>query len=135
MAVTMIDPYQIVKTPFSESHLLSKLKKIVLVVRTRGISDNQPSFLYKVSAIDLSPEVMQTIEHDYNTVRDCIGNDPAIGFKRLHSKMGTYIQPRTKGSGHGSTSRAFYARKSFLNLIAPLNQAELKQFLEPPRRI
>jgi hypothetical protein len=34
--------------------------------------------------------------------------------------MGKYIQPRTKGSGHGSTSRAFYARTSFLKKLLNL---------------
>jgi hypothetical protein len=28
--------------------------------------------------------------------------------------MGVLVQPRTKGAGHGSTSRAFYARKQFV---------------------
>jgi hypothetical protein len=39
------------------------------------------------------------------------------GFELLTGKMGKYIQPRTKGSGHGSTSRAFYARTSFLKKL------------------
>ncbi len=28
--------------------------------------------------------------------------------------MGKLVQPRTKGQGHGSTSRAFYARTGFV---------------------
>lgn len=32
----------------------------------------------------------------------------------LTGGMGVYIQPRTKGAWHGSTSRAFYARTKFL---------------------
>jgi len=31
--------------------------------------------------------------------------------------MGVYIQPRTKGIGHGSKTRAFYARKNLLKKI------------------
>jgi hypothetical protein len=42
------------------------------------------------------------------------------GFELLTGKMGKYIQPRTKGSGHGSTSRAFYARISFLKQLLNL---------------
>jgi hypothetical protein len=34
--------------------------------------------------------------------------------------MGKYIQPRTKGAGHGSTSRAFYARPLFLKQFIKL---------------
>jgi site-specific DNA-methyltransferase (adenine-specific) len=36
------------------------------------------------------------------------------GFSALTGKMGKYVQPRTKGAGHGSISRAFYARPDFL---------------------
>jgi hypothetical protein len=37
-----------------------------------------------------------------------------ISLQGLSGRMGVLIQPRTKGPGHGSTSRAFYARKEFL---------------------
>jgi hypothetical protein len=40
--------------------------------------------------------------------------DPQQGFETLTGRMGKFIQPRTKGAGHGSTSRAFYARPLFL---------------------
>jgi hypothetical protein len=46
-------------------------------------------------------------------------------LKKLSGKMGKYIQPRTKGSGHGSISRAFYARKSFLREFINLNEGKL----------
>jgi len=37
--------------------------------------------------------------------------------------MGVLVQPRTKGPGHGSTSRAFYARKIFVaHILGSLNQ-------------
>lgn len=53
------------------------------------------------------------VKNDYEIVRECI-NDEARGFNRLTGSMGFYIQPRTKGAGHGSVSRAFYARPRFL---------------------
>jgi hypothetical protein len=58
----------------------------------------------------------EQIKDDYELVRTCI-NDPKRGFGALTGKMGVYIQPRTKGAGHGSTSRAFYARTSFLEKL------------------
>jgi hypothetical protein len=36
------------------------------------------------------------------------------------TKMGQYVQPRTKGAGHGSISRAFYARPLFLSKFMEL---------------
>jgi len=35
----------------------------------------------------------------------------------LTGRMGVLVQPRTKGSGHGSTTRAFYARKELVKII------------------
>ena len=43
-----------------------------------------------------------------------------VGFPSLSSSMGKHIQPRTKGAGHGSKSRAFYGRVSFLSEIIKL---------------
>lgn len=36
-------------------------------------------------------------------------------------KIGVLVQPCTKGAGHGSTSRAFYARKNFVAHILKIN--------------
>ena len=42
------------------------------------------------------------------------------GFEYLTGAMGAFVQPRTKGPGHGSTSRAFYARTKFVKMILNL---------------
>jgi DNA mismatch repair protein MutH len=115
MAITQIDPYNITRTPFCQSHLLSKLKKLVIVSRIVGWHYSDPSFIYSVTSVD-TDELYPMIEADYNEVRDCI-IDPKRGFGKLSGRMGKYIQPRTKGSGHGSQTRAFYARKAFLELL------------------
>jgi len=113
MAVTMIDPYHVARTPFEESHLLAKLRKAVCVARVVGESYRDPSHVYTVTALDLVGGLYQAVKDDYLEVQNCI-IDPLKGFDRLTGKMGVYIQPRTKGPGHGSKSRAFYARKKFL---------------------
>jgi hypothetical protein len=78
---------------------------------------NSDSFVKEVATIDLlDREVFNQVKQDYETVRKTLKEFPD-GFSRLSGRMGVYIQPRTKGAGHGSTSRAFYARKNFLNIF------------------
>jgi len=112
MAITMIDPYNVAKTEFENSHLLGKLRKAVIVARIWMSQEEEESLLHSVVTFDLDDqEVYEQIREDYNLVRDTIIDK---GFEVLTGKMGVYIQPRTKGPGHGSTSRAFYARTGFL---------------------
>ena len=119
MAITMIDPKHVIDNEFETSHLLTKLKKFVLVVRKVGASVDEPSYVYKVSPVDLEGELLEQVKKDYDTVRECL-LDPTRGFSELTGSMGVYVQPRTKGAGHGSTSRAFYARPKFLENVVPI---------------
>lgn len=116
MAVTMIDAFNIRQKEFSDSHLLSKLKKAVVVVRTVGKNVDEPSFVRSIVEFDLDEgtKLYEAVKSDYDLVRDMLLKDPQNGFSSLTGKMGKFIQPRTKGAGNGSTSRAFYARKEFL---------------------
>lgn len=113
MAITMIDAYQVERTSFEDSHLLAKLKKAVCVVRIVGDSVDDPSYIHSVNYINLKGQLYEDVKRDYELVQACL-KDPNRGFEALTGKMGIYIQPRTKGKGHGSTTRAFYARKLFL---------------------
>jgi DNA mismatch repair protein MutH len=121
MAVTMIDPYEVANTPFEESHLYRKLAKAVLVGRIVGSNVMEPSHVFEVRALDLVPgtELFEQVRQDYETVRSTINKDDA-GFISLTGRMGVFIQPRTKGAGHGSFSRAFYARPSLLQRVFEL---------------
>jgi len=115
MAITMIDPYNVAQTPFHQSHLLSKLRKILILARIWTGVGEETSIIYSVTEFDLDdPETYQVVANDYELVRNTIITK---GFDALTGKMGRYIQPRTKGPGHGSKSRAFYARKVFLKKV------------------
>lgn len=115
MAVTMIDPYNVERTDFENSHLLAKLNKIVIVARIWEDQEETSSVLHSVRAFDLKdPKTYRQIKADYDLARETIIKK---GFSALTGEMGVYIQPRTKGPGHGSTSRAFYARTSFLKNV------------------
>lgn len=114
MAITMIDPVNVLQTPFERSHLLSKLRKAVIVVRRVGSHFLEPSHVHAIIPMDLDGENLEIVKADYETIRETIR---ARGFGALTGRMGTFVQPRTKGPGHGSISRAFYARTGFLNAL------------------
>ena len=112
MAITMIDPYNVESTDFGDSHLLAKLRKLIVAARIWESAEEKRSILHAVTTFDLDdPEIYNQIKADYDLVRETIRT---TGFSTLTGKMGVYIQPRTKGTGHGSTTRAFYARTTFL---------------------
>lgn len=112
MAITMIDPYNVAQQPFEKSHLLAKMRKAVVVARIHESPLETRSLLHSVTQFDLgNTEIYEQVKADYDLVRQSIINK---GFQSLTGKMGVLVQPRTKGAGHGSTSRAFYARTSFV---------------------
>ncbi|MBA4121669.1 MAG: hypothetical protein H0X72_04305 [Acidobacteria bacterium] len=112
MAITMIDPYNVARTPFEESHLLAKMRKAVIVARVFESQVEASSLLHSVTDFDLGDsEIYEQVKADYELVRDAISTK---GFSSLTGSMGVLVQPRTKGPGHGSTSRAFYARTKFV---------------------
>ncbi|MEM7173662.1 MAG: MutH/Sau3AI family endonuclease [Bacteroidota bacterium] len=115
MAITMINPKEVSQTPFEESHLFNKMRKMIICARARINSEETSSQLVYVNSFDLlATNFWQQIKKDYQTVQQVINQKD---FHALTGKMGQLIQPRTKGVGHGSQTRAFYARVSFLETI------------------
>ncbi len=113
MAITMIDPVNVCQKEFADSHLLAKLQKAVVVVRVVGRNVDEPSYIHSAVEFDLTGDIYDFVKADYDLVRNaCM--DPNRGFSSLSGEMGYYVQPRTKGAGHGSITRAFYARPRFL---------------------
>lgn len=105
VAVTMINPKEIINTKFENSHLYNKLNRVLFVTYINNTIEGVYTF-------ELKGEVSDIIKKDYELVQNTL-----ISGGVLTSKMGQYIQPRTKGAGHGSTSRAFYGRTKFLNRV------------------
>jgi hypothetical protein len=70
--------------------------------------------------IDLSLPVFAALrlalKNDYDAIRAAFLADGT-----LTSSTGVLLQNRTKGAGHGSTSRAFYLRPAFMKNNVPLN--------------
>jgi DNA mismatch repair protein MutH len=118
MAITMINPKDVRRRPFENSHLKAKMDRILIVARIWENQQETRSILHGVYDFDLDdPDILRQVKADYDLVRNTIIRQ---GFSHLTGEMGEYIQPRTKGPGHGSISRAFYARTGFLKKITGL---------------
>ena len=108
MAITMIDPTEVAAKDFRDSHLFLKLQRMIVVARVFESQAETRSLCRMVAEFDLGDsDLYGQVRADYDLVRDVIRRR---GFHHLSGSMGVVVQPRTKGPGHGSTSRAFYAR-------------------------
>ena len=113
MAITMLDPVEVTSKDFEDSHLYTKLRKIISVARIWESKEEQSSICHRVNAFELDgTKLFEEVANDYESIRRTIRDE---GFHKLTGRMGKFVQPRTKGAGHGSTSRAFYARKELVN--------------------
>ena len=123
MAITMLDPREVTDKEFEQSHLFQKLQKQVVVSRIFADQLESSAILHDVVEFDLSdPVVYRLIKADYDLIRLTIRNG---GFASLSGRLGYLVQPRTKGPGHGSVSRAFYARKRLVAHILGIEMLDL----------
>ena len=116
MAITMINPEELKEHSFFESHCWTKLKAMIFCAVAWHGQNAEKSELLNVTSLDFSEtdELIQEIKADYDFIRNKLIEK---GFKSLTGKDGKWIQARTKGAGHGSTSRAFYARTQLVAKI------------------
>ena len=115
MQITMLDPYEVAQNGFEKSHVLTKLRKIIAVSRMYEGKSETRSVCVDVNAFELEGSgLYSAVAEDYELIRDVIIRE---GADALTGRLGKYIQPRTKGPGHGSRSRAFYARKELVEYI------------------
>ena len=121
MAITMIDPTEVAAKEFRDSHLFLKLKRMIVVARVFESQAETRSLCRMVAEFDLGDsDLYGQVRADYDLVRDVIRRH---GFHHLSGSMGVVVQPRTKGPGHGSTSRAFYARVRLVARILGITPA------------
>ena len=123
MAITMIDPVEVKSKSFEQSHLYNKMRKMIVVARTFVDKVESSAKVHSVGTFDLEdPKVYAQVKADYDLVRETLLTK---GFGALTGTMGKLVQPRTKGAGHGSISRAFYARTQFVSHILGLKACDL----------
>src|ERR1044072_3490996 len=120
MAITMIEPAEVVADEFADSHLYDKLRSMIVVARVFENVEDTSSLLHSAAEFDLDdPSIRKQVEADYQAIREIIRTK---GFEALTGDTGKYVQSRTKGRGHGSISRAFYARALFVAHILNLQK-------------
>lgn len=116
MAITMITPQDLITHSFFQSHCWAKLKTIVFCAVMWHGKNAENAELIKVASLDFAEddELILEIKADYDFIRAKLIKS---GFQSLTGKDGKWIQARTKGAGHGSISRAFYARTALVKKI------------------
>ena len=62
-------------------------------------------------------ELLALVKSDYELIQQTIQTK---GFAALSRSLCEYVEPGTKGAGHGSTSRAFYASRKLVGIILGL---------------
>jgi DNA mismatch repair protein MutH len=117
MAVSMINPKEIITEAFLESHFWDKLKTILFCAVSWDGSYAETGKLLEVRTFQSleDNEIIKQLEKDYNLIqKSYIGYDKSIHNR--HTINGELVQQRTKGSKN-SHSMAFYAKKEFVRKI------------------
>jgi len=122
MAITMLNPTELIAHSFFESHCWEKLKSLVFcAVLWTGHNQEEAKFI-KVTSFDFleNDEIIKEIQEDYEFIRQ-----KYIKTGVLKSVDGKWLQNRTKGIGGVNPktglprpkTRAFYARKELVKVI------------------
>jgi hypothetical protein len=110
IAVTMLSTDELLKNDFGASKCCKKMSRMLVVPYYRT-GDTIQFMIPKIidKALAEFEGLYNTLESDYNQIRK---NYIETGV--LQSQTGALLQNRTKGAGHGSTSRAFDLRPAFM---------------------
>jgi len=117
IAVTMLNTADLSANDFKASKCFMKMKRVLIVPYFRD--GDKIQFMTPVlidAKQDTYARIYDALEKDYAAIRTKFADENI-----LQSCTGTYLQNRTKGAGHGSTSRAFYLRKKFVEDYVPLS--------------
>lgn len=110
IAVTMIQPAALATTTFADSNAYRKLANCLYIPYIREDDATVTLFRPLIFAVAPGSDVYRQLETDYAAIVAAAAGGSLEGTSRL----GVYLQNRTKGAGHGSVSRAFYLRPAFI---------------------
>src|ERR1044071_9788541 len=95
MAITMLEPAEVLANKFEDSHLYDKLRSMVVVSRIWESKEELHSILHAAAEFDLdNPEIRQQVVSDYETIRAQIRQR---GIDSVTGDLGKLVQARTKG--------------------------------------
>ncbi len=124
MAITMINPEELLAQSFFKSHVWEKLKSLIFCSVMWHGKNAYTAELLQVTSLDFSEtdDLIKEIKEDYDFIRHKLKTQ---GFKTLTGKDGKWIQARTKGTGginpktgiKRPITRAFYARTQLVKEI------------------
>jgi DNA mismatch repair protein MutH len=116
MAICMLSKEDLRDNEFETSRVAKKMATMLIVpyIRTDDTVTYKDPYTFRLSD---HPELTAVLKADYDAIRAKFLEDGT-----LTSSTGTILQNRTKGAGHGSTSRAFYLRKEFMLRVMPIHQ-------------
>src|SRR5256886_8284347 len=111
MAITMLEPAEVLANKFEDSHLYDKLRSMVVVSRVYESAQEQHSILHAAAEFDLAnPKIHDQVVADYEAIRRQIH---AGGIDSITRDLGKIVHARSKGRGHRRTSLAYFARQDF----------------------
>src|SRR4051812_17680091 len=97
MAITMIEPAEVLASKFEDSHLYDKLRSMVVVSRVYENAQELHSLLHAAAVFDLDePKIHVQVKEDYETIREKMRLG---GIDALTGDLGKLVQARTKGAG------------------------------------
>jgi DNA mismatch repair protein MutH len=117
MAITMLSRDELKTNEFEASKCYKKMSRMLIVPYLRDGNNIQfmtPKILDKDN--EDCKKIFTIIKSDYELIRTNF-----IENGKFSSSNGQLLQNRTKGSGHGSVSRAFYMRPDFMKHYIPLS--------------
>ena len=117
VAVTMLSKEELKQNDFQASKVCKKMNRMLIVPYLRTgdtVRFMTPRIIDKDAEGCL--ELYAALEADYSEIKR-----EYLATGVLKSKTGKFLQNRTKGAGHGSTSRAFYLRPAFMKQCITLS--------------
>jgi DNA mismatch repair protein MutH len=111
IAVTMIQPTSLNGVAWTDSNAYRKLANCLYIPYLRESDESVTLFKPFIFRLEAGSAVFTQLESDYNAICAVYKETGSLASS---SSLGKYLQNRTKGAGHGSTSRAFYLRPVFI---------------------